>query len=53
MSRAIDLTAYEAVLSAILARRGEEAADAMRGLLELSRRRVLNALDKVQNGQLP
>ncbi|HLW89893.1 MAG TPA: FadR/GntR family transcriptional regulator [Roseiarcus sp.] len=48
---AIDLGAYETVLSAILARRGEDAAEAMRGLLELSRRRVLNALDKVPNGQ--
>jgi DNA-binding GntR family transcriptional regulator len=34
------------VLGAILARRGEAASDAMRRLLELSRLRVLTALDK-------
>jgi DNA-binding GntR family transcriptional regulator len=33
------------VLGAILARRGDAAADAMRRLLELSRLRVLTALD--------
>ena len=46
----IDLSPYEAVLSALLARRGEEASEAMRGLLDLSRQRVLNALDKAPNG---
>lgn len=46
----IDLSPYEAVLSALLARRGDEAAEAMRGLLDLSRQRVLNALDKAPNG---
>jgi DNA-binding FadR family transcriptional regulator len=47
----MDLTPYEAVLSAILARRGEEAGEAMRSLLELSRQRVLSALDNRPNGQ--
>jgi DNA-binding FadR family transcriptional regulator len=47
----MDLTPYEAVLSAILARRGEEAGEAMRRLLELSRQRVLSALDNTPNGQ--
>jgi DNA-binding FadR family transcriptional regulator len=46
----IDLSPYEAVLSALLARRGDEASEAMRGLLDLSRQRVLNALDKAPNG---
>jgi len=46
----IDLSPYEAVLSAIIARRGDDAAEAMRGLLDLSRQRVLNALDKAPNG---
>ncbi|HLH50234.1 MAG TPA: FadR/GntR family transcriptional regulator [Roseiarcus sp.] len=46
----IDLTPYEAVLSSIMARRGEEAGEAMRGLLDLSRQRVLSALDKAPNG---
>ena len=46
----IDLSPYESVLSALLARRGDEAAEAMRGLLDLSRQRVLNALDKAPNG---
>ncbi len=42
----MEMEPYEAVLGAILARRGEAAADAMRRLLELSRLRVLTALDK-------
>ena len=42
----MDLTPYQTVLSAILERRGDEASEAMRGLLELSRQRVLTALDK-------
>jgi DNA-binding FadR family transcriptional regulator len=46
----MDLTPYQTVLSAILERRGDEASDAMRGLLELSRQRVLAALDKAPNG---
>jgi DNA-binding FadR family transcriptional regulator len=43
---AMEMEPYEAVLGAILARRGEAASDAMRRLLELSRLRVLTALDK-------
>jgi DNA-binding FadR family transcriptional regulator len=43
---AMDMEPYETVLGAILARRGEAASDAMRRLLELSRLRVLTALDK-------
>jgi DNA-binding FadR family transcriptional regulator len=46
----MDLTPYEAVLDAIMARQGEPASEAMRGLLELSRQRVLGALDKLPNG---
>jgi DNA-binding FadR family transcriptional regulator len=42
---AMEMEPYEAVLGAILARRGDAAADAMRRLLELSRLRVLTALD--------
>ena len=42
--QSIDLMPYEAVLSAILARRGDEAAAAMNRLLDLSRLRVLEAL---------
>jgi len=43
---AMEMEPYEAVLGAILARRGEPASEAMRRLLELSRLRVLTALDK-------
>jgi len=42
---AMEMEPYETVLGAILARRGEAASDAMRRLLELSRLRVLTALD--------
>jgi DNA-binding FadR family transcriptional regulator len=42
---AMEMEPYEAVLTAIVARRGEAASDAMRRLLELSRLRVLTALD--------
>jgi len=42
---AMDLAPYEMVVAAILARRGEEASEAMRMLLELSRLRVLDALE--------
>ena len=42
---AMDMTPYETVLAAILERRGEAASEAMRRLLELSRLRVLTALD--------
>ena len=42
--QSIDLRPYEAVLSAILARHADEADDAMRRLLDLSRLRVLEAL---------
>ena len=42
---AMEMEPYEAVLGAILARRGEAASEAMRRLLELSRLRVLTALD--------
>ena len=38
---AMDLAPYDRVVAAILARRGEEASEAMRKLLELSRLRVL------------
>ncbi len=48
--RPLDLAPYEAVLSAILARDSESAADAMRHLLDLSRRRVLEALDLTTRG---
>jgi DNA-binding FadR family transcriptional regulator len=43
---AMEMEPYETVLGAILARRGEAASEAMRRLLELSRLRVLTALDK-------
>jgi len=43
---AMEMEPYETVLAAILARRGEAASEAMRRLLELSRLRVLTALDK-------
>ncbi|MDQ0472157.1 FadR/GntR family transcriptional regulator [Labrys wisconsinensis] len=43
-AKTTDLAPYEAVLSAILERRGEAAAEAMRRLLDLSRQRVLEAL---------
>jgi DNA-binding FadR family transcriptional regulator len=42
---AMEMEPYEMVLTAIVARRGEAASDAMRRLLELSRLRVLTALD--------
>jgi DNA-binding FadR family transcriptional regulator len=42
---ATDLAPYETVVAAILERRGEEASEAMRKLLELSRLRVLDALE--------
>jgi DNA-binding FadR family transcriptional regulator len=45
----MDLTPYQTVLTAILERRGEAASEAMRGLLELSRQRVLSALDNTLN----
>jgi len=44
---AIDLAPYERVVAAITARRGEDAAEAMRALLELSRLRVLGAIEKM------
>ncbi len=43
----IDLARYEAVVSAILNRRGEAASEAMRKLLELSRQRVQDALERL------
>ena len=43
---AMEMEPYETVLGAVLARRGEAASEAMRRLLELSRLRVLTALDK-------
>jgi DNA-binding GntR family transcriptional regulator len=42
---AMEIEPCETVLGWILARRGEAASDAMRRLLELSRLRVLTALD--------
>ncbi|MDE3176482.1 MAG: FadR family transcriptional regulator [Pseudomonadota bacterium] len=45
--KSFDLTPYEAVVSAILKRRGEEAAQAMSDLLELSRLRVITALERL------
>jgi len=42
---AMDIAPYQAVLAAILARRAEEASAAMRRLVELSRLRVISALD--------
>ena len=42
----IDLAPYESVVSFILKRRGEEASQSMRELLELSRLRVLDALER-------
>ena len=41
----IDLYPYRSVVNAIVERRGDEASEAMRGLLELSRLRVLGALE--------
>ena len=41
----MDLTPYEAVVNAIHARRGDDASEAMRELLEHSRLRVLGALE--------
>ena len=46
---AIDLAPYEAVVAAILARRGADASEAMRKLLELSRLRVVDALEASSN----
>jgi DNA-binding FadR family transcriptional regulator len=43
----VDLAPYEAVVSAILQRRGDEGSDAMRSLLELSRLRVIAALERL------
>jgi DNA-binding FadR family transcriptional regulator len=42
---AMDLEPYQRVVAAISARRGEDASDAMRELLERSRLRVLGALE--------
>jgi DNA-binding FadR family transcriptional regulator len=42
---AVDLAPYEAVVAAIVGRRGEAASEAMSKLLELSRLRVLDALE--------
>jgi DNA-binding FadR family transcriptional regulator len=41
----MDLALYEMVVAAILARRGDDASEAMRELLERSRLRVLGALE--------
>lgn len=42
----LDLAPYEEVLSAIVARDGDRAEQAMRCLLELSRQRVINAVSR-------
>ena len=42
---ALDLAPYQAVVAAILERRGADASEAMRKLLELSRLRVIDALE--------
>lgn len=47
---ATDLSLYETVLAAILARKGDAASNGMRQLLELSRLRVLSALDAAPFG---
>jgi DNA-binding FadR family transcriptional regulator len=45
--KSFDLAPYEAVVSEILKRRGAEAAEAMSDLLELSRLRVIEALERL------